>query len=96
MGGVIAGQPGLEVALSGRRQVQAVSGEPVQQCHGGSEVIPDATGLGKGGVFAVVTAPEPSQRMPDGVVVQHPLLVVVGDGGRDPQLQAGQVLVAGR
>ena len=99
MGGVIARQPGVEVALAGGAELEAVGGEPVQQRDGGPDVPLDGDGLAVSDVIAAGAAPEPAQGVPDGVAVQQlPLagIVAAGDGGRDPVLEADHVLVAGR
>src|SRR5260370_41286286 len=51
MGGVIAGQPGVEVALPGGGQREAAGGEPVQQRDRGPDVPLDGGGLPDGGVL---------------------------------------------
>src|SRR5258708_3234846 len=67
MGGVIAGQPGVEVALPGGGQREAAGGEPVQQRDRGPDVPLDGGGLPDGDVLAAGTAPEPAQGMPESV-----------------------------
>jgi hypothetical protein len=67
MGGVIAGQPGVEVALPGGGQAEATGGEPVQQRDGGPDVPLDGDGLAVGDVLAAGAVPEPAQGVPDGV-----------------------------
>ena len=99
MGGVIAGQPGVEVALAGGAQPEAAGGEPVQQRDGGSDVPLDGDGLAVGDVLAAGAAPEPAQGVPGGVAVQQlPLagIVTSGDESGDPVFEADHVLVAGR
>ena len=99
MGGVIAGQPGVEVALAGGAQPEATGGEPVQQRDGGPDVPLDGDGLAVGDVLVAGAAPEPAQGVPGGVTVQQlPFagIVTSGDDGRDPVFEADHVLVAGR
>ena len=96
---MIAGQPGVEIALPGGGQVETAGGEPVQQRDGGPDVPLDGDGLAVGDVLAAGPAPDPAQGMPDGIAVQQlPFVVIVasGDGGRDPAFEADHVLVAGR
>ena len=71
MGGVIAGQPGVEVALPGGGQPEAAGGEPVQQRDGGPDVPLDGDGLAVGDVLAAGAAPEPAQGVPGRVAVQQ-------------------------
>ena len=77
MGGVVAGQPGVEVALPGGGQLEAAGGEPVQQRDGGPDVPLDGDGLAVGDVLAAGAAPEPAQGVPDGVAVQQLPLAVI-------------------
>jgi hypothetical protein len=61
MSDVIAGQPGVEVALPGGAQPEAAGGEPVQQRDGAPDVPLDGDGLAVGDVLAAGAAPEPAQ-----------------------------------
>ncbi len=56
MGGVIAGQPGVKVALPCGGQVEAAGGEPVQQRDRGRDVSLDGAGLAAGDVLAAGAA----------------------------------------
>jgi hypothetical protein len=91
MSDVIAGQPGVEVALPGGAQPEAAGGEPVQQRDGGSDVPLDGDGLAVGDVLAAGAAPEPVQGVPGGVAVQQlPLagILASGDDDGDPVFEA--------
>ena len=69
MDGVATGEPGLEVALAGAGQGEAVGGEPLEQVHRGLDVLSHDHGLVVGGGRAVDPAAEPAQQMPDRVAV---------------------------
>ncbi len=71
VGRVVAGQPGVEVALPGGGEPEAAAGEPVQQRDGGPEVPLDGDGLAVGDVPAAGAVPEPAQGVPGGVAVQQ-------------------------
>ncbi len=78
MGGPVAGQPGVDVALPAGGQRHAAGGEPVQQRDGGLDVLLDADGLLVGGVHAAKPAAQAPQQVPDGVAVQQLLFVGAG------------------
>ena len=96
-GGLVAGDPGVQIVLPARGQGEVAGGEPVQEGDRGPDVLADAGQLVVGGIGALGAAAEPSQQMPDGIPVQHVLLIrVVTAGGRggDPALQPGHLLIA--
>jgi hypothetical protein len=57
VGGLVAGQPGVEVCLAGVGQGAAAGGESVEQCDGGFDVALHGDRLGVGGVGVVVALP---------------------------------------
>lgn len=99
VGGLGAGEPGVEVWLSCGVQGEVVAGEPVQQCGGAANVLADGDELGVGDLAALGALAESAQQVPDGVAVQQVLLVGVVaacDGVGDPAFQPGHLFVAGR
>jgi hypothetical protein len=99
VGGLFAGDPGVEVSLPGGGQREVVGGEPVEQREGALDVLFDDDGLTVGGGLIGQPVTEPPQQMPDGVAVQQLLLIGIGpvvDGAGDPVFQSGDVLVSRR
>jgi hypothetical protein len=92
------GEPGIEAALVGRGQVDVEAGQPIDQSDGGLQVTLDGDGLPVGGLGAVGSSAQSPQKVPDGVSPQDVLLFGIGascDGGLDPGLQPGHLLVPG-
>ena len=96
VGGLRAGQPGLQVALPGGGQGQVAGGQPVQQRGSGVDVPLGGGDLVGGGVRAAEPGAQPAGHVPDGVAVQQLLLAGVGTLGDDPggpAFQPGHLLV---
>ena len=96
-GGVIAGDPGVQVVLPAGGQGEVAGGEPVQQAGRGRDVPADADQLVVGGAGVPGPPAQAAQQVPDGVVVQHVLLAGVAaavDRCGDPAFQPGHLLIA--